>query len=397
MGRRNRGPSEVPESPSTQWSVNDDTYMLSPKTVDSLPPGAYNCADDGWGRAMLKKVDVKLDELISFSGSVFDEISKRVDKFWSKADAYSSAGFLHRTGILCYGPQGCGKSSLIYQLMNKVVEEGHICLLCDGRADELILCTTAFRSLEPNRPLLCVVEDVDTHLARGSENELLQWLDGANKTDHVVTIATTNYPERLDRRVVCRPRRFDRVIYIDYPNSTIRYDYFKAKLNNTAFSDQVGKWVDLTDGLSLASLAELVLSVVCMEEDLETTASLLRQLETSRPNSQQWFTDMAEEEPDEDEEYTNEFEVEDDDPENLVVDSNFIAAPAKGVIKQICPELPQPQHSVGLSVHTEDIERLKRAMESLSVDDIADACRQVMLHVEESTYPTSEVVTAVSK
>jgi ATP-dependent 26S proteasome regulatory subunit len=55
----------------------------------------------------------------------------------------------------------------------------------------------------------------------------LSVLDGENQVDKVLNIATTNYPEKLDRRLVGRPRRFDRLIYIDMPNHVVRREYFK--------------------------------------------------------------------------------------------------------------------------------------------------------------------------
>jgi hypothetical protein len=199
---------------AVQWAVNGDNYKLSGEVAKKLPPGAYNCADDGWGHAMLSKTNLNLDELISFPDSLFSGVVDRITKFWTKERQYYNYGFLHKMGYLLYGPQGCGKSSLVYQILNNIVDAGHLCLLCDGRVDHFIECVQAVRQVEPKRPMVCVLEDIDALIDRYGDGELLQWLDGANKTDHVVVIATTNYPEKLDKRIVCRPRRFDRLIKV---------------------------------------------------------------------------------------------------------------------------------------------------------------------------------------
>ena len=66
------------------------------------------------------------------------------------------------------------------------------------------------------------------------DSELLQWLDGSHQINKVINIATTNYPERLDRRIVSRPRRFDRIIKIEAPAARIRETYLAKKLPDMA-------------------------------------------------------------------------------------------------------------------------------------------------------------------
>jgi SpoVK/Ycf46/Vps4 family AAA+-type ATPase len=294
MGRRKQD-DDMAFGEAVQWAVNGDNYKLSGEVAKKLPPGAYNCADDGWGHAMLSKTNLNLDELISFPDSLFSGVVDRITKFWTKERQYYNYGFLHKMGYLLYGPQGCGKSSLVYQILNNIVDAGHLCLLCDGRVDHFIECVQAVRQVEPKRPMVCVLEDIDALIDRYGDGELLQWLDGANKTDHVVVIATTNYPEKLDKRIVCRPRRFDRLIKVMPPEDLMRKKYFQAKLNQVGAEvtpvndDELMQWVMLTEGLSFAALAELVISVKCMDNDLVETATLLRELEGNKPSSDFFF------------------------------------------------------------------------------------------------------------
>jgi hypothetical protein len=50
---------------------------------------------------------------------------------------------------------------------------------------------------------------VDAMLREGQEERLLSFLDGKTQIDHVLFMATTNYPERLDQRFRARPSRFE--------------------------------------------------------------------------------------------------------------------------------------------------------------------------------------------
>ena len=45
------------------------------------------------------------------------------------------------------------------------------------------------------------------------------------------------------------------------------------------------RWVDLSEGLPFAALAELVISGECLGNDLEQTVALLRQLDSEQPSS----------------------------------------------------------------------------------------------------------------
>jgi SpoVK/Ycf46/Vps4 family AAA+-type ATPase len=142
-----------------------------------------------------------------------------------------------------------------------------------------------FRKIEPDRPLVCIFEDIDAVIEMHGDSELLGWLDGSHQINKVINIATTNYPERLDRRIVSRPRRFDRIIKIEAPTAAMRETYLRRKLPDLVSNGQLTHWVDLTDGLSFAALAELVISVACLGNTLEDTVKLLRLLEEQHPSS----------------------------------------------------------------------------------------------------------------
>ena len=101
-------------------------------------------------------------------------------------------------------------------------------------------------------------------------------MDGNHQVDKVVNIATTNYPEDLDKRLVSRPRRFDRIIKITSPDAAMRTEYLVRKLGSTHTHVEIEKWVSLSGGLSFAAMADLVISVCCLGNDIEKTVAVLR-------------------------------------------------------------------------------------------------------------------------
>ena len=109
-------------------------------------------------------------------------------------------------------------------------------------------------------------------------------LDGENQVDRVINIATTNYPEKLDKRIVARPRRFDRVIKIDMPNEKIRKEYFKNKLGING--EDLDYWTEASNGFSFASLSELVISVKCLGNSFEKSIERLKELSRKHSSSE---------------------------------------------------------------------------------------------------------------
>lgn len=135
------------------------------------------------------------------------------------------------------------------------------------------------RRIEPERPLICVLEDINEMVDQYGEHALLALLDGETQIDNVVFVATTNYPERLDQRLVNRPSRFDEIIKIGMPSAEARSVYFRARLNKMELSDgKLAEWVKDTEGLSIAHLKEIVVAVYCLGREYAETLKRLKSM-----------------------------------------------------------------------------------------------------------------------
>ena len=267
-----------------QWMLTGPNhFQVCGRTTEALPPGAYNCYLDNCGNAHFQARDLAVDELIHFPDSLPAKVLSEIKLFWANGDRFRRYGFLHRRGYLFYGKQGCGKSSLIHQIVSAVVAEGNVAFFCQHPYG-FIRAAEKFRQVEPDRPIVCVFEDIDAIIQQYGDSELLQWLDGNSQVDKAVNIASTNYPEKLDRRIVSRPRRFDRILRIDAPDARVREAYFARKVSDLGAAD-LAKWVELTDGLPFAALAEMVISVRCLGNDLEESAKLLKSLDAHNQSS----------------------------------------------------------------------------------------------------------------
>jgi hypothetical protein len=262
----------------SQWAVLDGgMYQASGATVARLPAGAYTCTQDPYGNALFLAKPLHVDDLIDFAGSLPSQVLHEIEHFWQIGERFHRRGFLHRRGYLFHGKQGCGKSSLIHQVIAKVAAAGHLAFFCED-PNLLVRALEQLRVVEPQRPMVCIFEDIDAIIAQFGDSALLQWLDGNHQVDRAINLATTNHPEVLDPRIVSRPRRFDRVLQIGEPDERVRELYFARKLPELE-PEELSRWVQASTGLSFAALAELVISVDCLGHDLDETAELLRNLD----------------------------------------------------------------------------------------------------------------------
>lgn len=278
---------------STQWGlVGAKTYKGFPRTQKQLPAGVYSITiDRNDDKPIFIRRDVKTDDILALQESITKRTIQEINTFWGKEKLFKSYGFLHRRGYLFYGPQGTGKSSVVKQVMEDVVRRGGLVFLCDN-PKFLNLALVTLRQAEPTRPLVCVFEDIDAIIAKYGDDDLLAVLDGANMVDHVLNLATTNYPERLDRRIVSRPRRFDRVVKVDVPGDKMRREFLKAQLPRMT-TKQLESVVARTTGLSLAALSEMIISVYCLGNSLDDTIKILKALANGQPSSSDFKTDPA--------------------------------------------------------------------------------------------------------
>jgi hypothetical protein len=266
-----------------QWgTIGARIFKAFSVTHEKLPPGCYGITIDRQDdKPIFVGRYIKIDKIMRFKGELADKFLNEIDDFWNKQEAFKKNGFLHRRGYMLYGAQGVGKSSIVWQVMKDVVDRGGIVLICDN-PKFFTEGLKNLRQVEPKRPIVCVFEDIDAIIKKYGDTELLSILDGDSQIDRVINIATTNYPELLDRRIINRPRRFDRIYKILPPSEKVRIAFLKAKLPK---KENLNMWVKKTKGLSFAALAESLISVLCLDNDLDETVNILTNLEAATPTS----------------------------------------------------------------------------------------------------------------
>jgi predicted AAA+ superfamily ATPase len=278
--RKNADKNEV--KPNIWGFLGNEEYMPSNNTVEKIPAGMYELQwNRQYGQITLKKQPFKTDELYYLPSFEIQDIIDDIKSFWERKEKYKEYKFIHKRGILMYGEPGCGKSGIIQLIVNDlIIRDGIVINIKDNEEVERFLdFIPTFRNIEPNRPIIVILEDLDSIAGENSysTSKLLNILDGVKQIEGVVYIATTNYPERLQERITNRPSRFDRRYKVEQPNDEIRRAYIINKLNDEDKKGvDVEMWVEKTKGMSLSHLKEVIISVIVMGKSFYETIETLQ-------------------------------------------------------------------------------------------------------------------------
>lgn len=257
-----------------QYAIKSDNSLYGVgKTTDTAFSGYYDINVPYDEPLQLIPHNIQTDDLIIFKNSYVETIIDDINSFWDKASVFESNGFLHRRGVLIYGKNGIGKSKILNIIINYLIEYGGIALNADTKPKHLESAISLIRDIEPDRPIICLFEDIDELLAKYGENDILSILDGNKSTNHVLNLATTNYIDKLPKRLKSRPRRFDRIIKIELPDENIREQFFRQKMN--VDEKELKNIVKKTAGFSIAALTEVVISMTCFDMSLEETCKIV--------------------------------------------------------------------------------------------------------------------------
>lgn len=270
--------SELPEE------LIDDAYVLSlwvkEKSIirpsgditvsATLEPGVYTVEFNRDLGIYCQKTAAPSDELFVFSDSVTDSLLQEIDLFWSKGELYKKNHLIHKRGILLEGFPGTGKTSMITQLSNRIIEKGGVVFRVSGfrNLDHYVtFIRTGFRKIQPDTPLITILEDINQYA--DVEMELLDFLDGKTHIDHHIVIATSNNTEEIPDTFL-RPSRLDLRIEVNLPSEQTRREYFQYK---EVPSDRVEDLVEQTKGCSLADLKEIYICIFLLDYSIEDALS----------------------------------------------------------------------------------------------------------------------------
>lgn len=161
-------------------------------------------------------------------------------------------------GMIFMGPPGTGKT-----LSGRGLRDNTKTTFIWVSAKDFHRCG-AFRGLYSGfklarnlAPSILFVEDVDNWLDSYTIDMLKTEMDGIEQHSGVLTVLTTNYPERLPKALIDRPGRFDEVMKVDLPDAAIREQMIRAWFKDLTDVAAIEAIVVDTNGYSGAHIREI--------------------------------------------------------------------------------------------------------------------------------------------
>jgi AAA+ superfamily predicted ATPase len=220
-------------------------------------------------------------------------LDRNIVKFIDNIELFEAKNLPTSRGCLVTGPPGTGKTLTCSAIMNQV--ESTIIYITSEDIRERGQIADLYDIARKVSPTIMVVEDIDTlggiDRTKGGDHpilgEFLNCLAGVESNGGVITIATTNYPEYLDKALVDRPGRFDLRIDFGLPDEKLRKYILQKYLSS--FNHQkidLKPLVKDTEGMTGAHLKEMVMMAYmdCLEASnyKKNTKITQKHLEASR-------------------------------------------------------------------------------------------------------------------
>lgn len=188
-------------------------------------------------------------------------------------EKYERVGITAPTGVLLWGPPGCGKTLLAKavaneskanfisvkgpELLNKYVGESEKAVRqVFVRARSSIPCVIFFDELD------ALVPKRDDGLSESSArvvNTLLTELDGLSNREGIYVIAATNRPDIIDPAMI-RPGRLETLLFVDLPEAAERVEILQTLSRRLAipYTDAIADVARGCEGFSGADLESLL-------------------------------------------------------------------------------------------------------------------------------------------
>lgn len=266
------------------YTLNGQDYFLAPTTTPHVPSGLYNITFNEESGLGLSRVDYTVDDIFLLHGMPYTTIINDLAAFWNSVDKFKLLKLKPHRGILLYGEIGCGKTSLIYKIIEEIkVFNGVVIQFHDPMPWLSII--PYLRRLESDRPIICVIKNLDKILERFGEDNFLHFLDSIHSISNIIYIATTNNINAIPDRIQNSPSQFDRKYEITKPNNIARREYLKRKLADVKQKKyKLEKLVEDTNGFTMAHLREFFVSVFVFNNDYDATITMLRNIKSPTSN-----------------------------------------------------------------------------------------------------------------
>jgi len=228
-----------------------DQIVISSKLLDN---GIYKIVPAPMSGLMFAPIDSNDINEPVLSNDLNQQLSAEVSNFTSNKALYDEHKLEYKRGILLYGPPGNGKTSFLKHFYKDY--DAITVFVSLNSHEEIDLIKKVLSSVRYKDKLKVIIfEDIDGW-SRGFRSILLNLLDGVEKIEKTLFMATTNYPDKLDAALIKRPSRFDSLYKIGEPSAEARAEIMKRFVPDIS-PEELKDVVKTTDKLSGAYMKEI--------------------------------------------------------------------------------------------------------------------------------------------
>ena len=204
-------------------------------------------------------------------------------------ELFSRLGVEPHSGILLYGPPGCGKT-----LLAKVIASESEANMYPINGPEIMnkyygeteaKLRDIFKEAKDNAPSIIFIDEIDAIAPKREDvygdvekrvvAQLLALMDGLNDRGNVVVLGATNRPNSVDP-ALRRPGRFDREFEVSVPNEDGRLEILEIHTRGMPISEDI----DLKDlSLDLHGYTGADLKSLCREAALKSIRRYLPEID----------------------------------------------------------------------------------------------------------------------
>lgn len=262
-----------------QWSTSNNViFFPTGKTVTELKPGYYEVNSHPSLGLFFERIPVRTEGLLNFPDANTHKVIQEIKKFWESEEKFYQYDIAYKRGMILWGPPGGGKSCTLQLVCRDVIDRGGI-VIKYGNPDLFSMGFRKLRDVQPDTPVVVLMEDIDATIDRYNETDVINTLDGVDRMHKVVFLATTNYPEKLGARIMNRPSRFDKRYKVGYPSPESRKVYLQHLFEKEGeLGYDLDKWVTDTENFSIAHLKELFVAVVVFGDEYDVALKTLQQM-----------------------------------------------------------------------------------------------------------------------
>ncbi|MBI2173171.1 MAG: AAA family ATPase [Candidatus Aenigmarchaeota archaeon] len=221
-------------------------------------------------------------------------------------DSFKKLGIRPPTGVLLYGPPGCGKTMIAKAIANESganfisVKGPELLSMYVGESERHI--RDVFRRAKQVAPSIVFFDEIDalvpkrsysndSHVSERVVSQLLAEISGLEELHDIAVVAATNRPDIVDPALL-RPGRFDRQILVPTPDEKTRLEILKVHTSKMPLAEDVDvvKISKETPGFSGADLESVVreAAIIAMRKDINadqvTSADFAHAMKEVKPS-----------------------------------------------------------------------------------------------------------------